>query len=135
MKLVSGASHHIEEYEDERGKCGVIELWKDYLFDVKRVYFLYDVKEGSIRGGHAHKRLRQIFVCVSGSFTLDLYFPDGTSIEHKMSVGYGFVYVSKNVWRELYDFSVDGCCMVLASEVYDPSDYIRCKEEFYREHA
>ena len=123
-------THHSER----KGNLTVVENGKTLPFDVKRVYYLYDVPGGEARGSHAHKSLEQFIVAASGSFTVTL--DDG---ECKRSFflnrPYQGLLVKPGMWRDLGDFSSGAVCMVLASEIYDKDDYIRDYDEFlkYRE--
>ena len=114
---------------DERGQLVALEEKKDIPFKIKRVYYLYDTLPGVTRGYHAHKSLEQILVCIHGSCKIRL--DDG----HEKKVvalekPYEGLYVSHAVWREMFDFSPDAVLMVLASELYDESDYIRNYDKF-----
>ncbi len=93
-------------------------------FEVKRVYYLYDVPGGSERGGHAHKALYQLIVAASGAF--DVILDDGVfkKIVQLNSPYYGLLLIP-GIWRELVNFSSGAVCLVLASEKYNPDDYIR----------
>lgn len=100
-------------------------------FDIKRVYYLYDVPGGEGRGGHAHKALQQIIIAASGSF--DIQVDDGkVKRTFTLSRPYVGLYLPPGLWRELDNFSSGAICLVLASEVYDSRDYIRDYEEFKR---
>lgn len=106
-----------------------LEHFKKYLPDVKRVYYLYNVPNDSLRGVHAHKELYQFIFAVSGSFSIRL--DDGTkAVEYTMEANKNFIVIKPGVWRELYDFSDDAMCMVIASLKYAESDYIRTYREF-----
>ncbi|WP_298392512.1 FdtA/QdtA family cupin domain-containing protein [Flavobacterium sp.] len=98
-------------------------------FEIKRVYYLYDIPSTSKRGGHAHKKLNQILIAISGSF--DVVLKDGTDKEvitlNKPDKG---LLITNNIWRELDNFSSGAVCLVLASEVYDEDDYIRSYKSF-----
>ena len=100
-------------------------------FDVKRVYYLYDVPGGESRGAHAHKELSQLIVAASGSFRVIL--DDGRAKRtFFLNRPYQGLYLKPGIWRDLNDFSSGAVCMVLASEKYDPEDYIRDYDEFLR---
>lgn len=112
-----------------KGDISVVENGETVPFDTKRVYYLYDVPGGVDRGGHAHKELKQLIVAVSGSFTVIL--DDGTSKRSiTLNRPYMGLLVVPGIWRVLEDFSSGSVCLVLASEKYDPADYIRDYSEF-----
>ena len=98
-------------------------------FDVKRVYYLYDVPGGESRGAHAHKELSQLIVAASGSFRVTL---DDGNVKRSFTLNrpYQGLYVKPGIWRDLDDFSSGAVAMVLASEKYDAADYIRDYDEF-----
>ena len=118
-----------QPHGDDRGQLIALEEFKDIPFDIKRVYYMYDTVDGVVRGKHAHKNLQQILICIHGSCRILL--DDGTEKEivllDKPNEG---LYVSNAMWREMFDFSEDAVLMVLASEFYDESDYIRDYDEF-----
>lgn len=118
-----------QQHGDDRGQLVALEENKEIPFNVKRVYFMYDTKSGVRRGFHAHKKLEQILLCVSGSCKILL--DDG--IEKKtvnLNRPYEGIYIANHVWREMYDFTEDAVLLVLASEYYDEDDYIRNYDEF-----
>jgi len=114
---------------ETRGNLSFIEGERQIPFPIKRVYYLYDVPGGAVRGGHAHKDLQQVIIALSGSF--DVVLDDGKQ-RHKMSLNrsYHGLYLPNMVWRELENFSSGAVCLVLASEIYLESDYIRDIREF-----
>lgn len=118
-----------QQHGDERGSLVALEEFRDIPFEIKRVYYMYDTKEGVHRGFHAHKSLEQILICIHGSCKILL----DNGIEKKivyLERPYEGLYVANNMWREMYDFSNDAVLMVLASEVYNEEDYIRSYDEF-----
>ena len=116
---------------DDRGQLVAIEAMKDLPFEVKRVYYIYDTLPGVRRGFHAHKCLQQILVCVNGSCKIHL--DDGTdTAEVVLDKPYEGLYISNNMWREMYDFTPGAVLLVLASEYYDEADYIRNYEDFIK---
>jgi hypothetical protein len=109
---------------DPRGNLTFIEGGGHVPFEIRRVYYLYDVPGGSERGGHAHKALSQLIVAMSGSF--DVVLDDGRQKQRfHLNRSYYGLYVCPMVWRELDNFSSGSVCMVLASNHYDESDYYR----------
>ena len=116
-------------HSTRKGDISVVENGLTVPFDTKRVYYLYDVPGGVNRGGHAHKELQQLIVAVSGSFTVVL---DDGSVKRSFVLNrpYMGLYVVPGIWRVLEDFSSGSVCLVLASEKYDPDDYIRDYDEF-----
>ena len=116
-------------HSPRKGDISVVENGITVPFDTKRVYYLYDVPGGVDRGGHAHKALKQLIVAASGSFTVVL---DDGSAKRSIALNrpYMGLYVVPGIWRDLEDFSSGSVCLVLASEKYDPADYIRNYDEF-----
>lgn len=116
---------------DERGQLIALENEKEIPFTVKRVYYMYDTLPGVRRGFHAHKTLKQILICTSGSCKIHLDSGKETA-EVILNKPYEGLFIESNLWREMYDFSKDAVLMVLASELYDESDYIRNYDEFLK---
>mgnify|MGYP004601373993 CR=1 FL=1 len=120
---------NFQQHGDERGMLVALEECKDIPFVVKRVYYMYDTIPKGRRGYHAHKKLEQILVCVHGSCTIHL--DDGYDVEEIiLDKPYEGLYISNNIWREMYNFSEDAVLLVLASELYDEGDYIRDYQKF-----
>lgn len=125
--MVELDTHHSER----RGNLTVIENGVTLPFDVKRVYYLYDVPGGENRGAHAHKDLSQLIVAASGSFTVSL--DDGKcKRSFFLNRPYQGLYVKPGMWRDLVDFSSGAVAMVLASDVYNADDYIRNYDDFLK---
>ena len=124
-KVIELDKHH----SDRKGNLSVVENGVTLPFDVKRVYYLYDVPGGGSRGAHAHYELEQLIVAASGSFTITL---DDGKEKKKFFLNrpYQGLYVKPGMWRELEDFSSGAVCMVLASETYQVEDYLRNYDEF-----
>ena len=123
--------YHFEPHGDDRGQLVALEEFNDIPFDIKRVYYIYDTKEGVRRGFHAHKCLEQILICVSGSCKIHLDNGSETA-EAELDDPNEGLYISNAVWREMYDFSPDCVLLVLASELYDEKDYIRNYDDFIK---
>ena len=118
---------------DERGKLIALEgLSEPVPFEVRRVYYIFDTTPGTVRGKHAHKALRQLLICVSGACTIECEMPDGTKSEHRLDWPDRGLLIEGLVWRNMKEFSKDAVLLVLASERYDESDYIRDYDEFKR---
>jgi dTDP-4-dehydrorhamnose 3,5-epimerase-like enzyme len=114
---------------DPRGNLTFVEGSRHVPFDIRRVYYLYDVPGGATRAGHGHKRLQQVIVAMSGSF--DVVLDDGFDQRtYHLNRSYYGLYVPPLVWRELTNFSSGSVCLVLASEVYTEEDYYRDHGEF-----
>jgi hypothetical protein len=118
----------IPKINNTKGNIGVIE--NDTIpFDIKRVYYLFDVPSGAKRGGHAHKKLKQVLIAISGSF--DVVLKNGKSKEiitlNRPDKG---LLIENNIWRELQNFSSGSVCLVLASEVFSEDDYIRSYKDY-----
>lgn len=114
---------------DPRGNLTFVEAGHHIPFDIRRVYYLYDVPRGAERGGHAHKALHQLIIAMSGSF--DIHLDDGYEKKSvHMNRSYNGLYVCPMIWREIDNFSPGAVCMVLASEYYDELDYHRDYNQF-----
>ncbi|MEO8773838.1 MAG: FdtA/QdtA family cupin domain-containing protein [Gelidibacter sp.] len=113
----------LPKIKDPRGNLSVIEN-QTFPFEIKRVYYLYDVPSGAYRGGHAHKDQYELLIAVSGSF--EVVLNNGTKKEtvmlNKPDIG---LLIPTMIWRELQNFSSGSVCLVLASDVFDEADYIR----------
>ena len=120
---------NFQKHGDERGMLVALEENKEIPFKIKRVYYIYDTLENVRRGFHAHKNLKQILICVHGSCVIHL--DNGVETEEVvLDKPYEGIFIEHNIWREMYNFSKDAVLLVLASELYDESDYIRDYKEF-----
>jgi hypothetical protein len=120
---------HLPVVSDPRGNLTFIEAGRHIPFEIKRVYYLYDVPGGATRAAHAHLDLEQLIVAMSGSF--DVLLDDGNQKrKYHMNRSYFGLYVPSMVWRDIDNFSSGSVCMVLASQYFEESDYIRDYNKF-----
>lgn len=121
----------LDKHHFSQGNISIVENQKEIPFEVRRVYYLYDIPGGESRGGHAHKELSQLIFAVGGSF--DVIIDDGI-VKRTVTLNKSYVglYVVPGIWREIVNFSSGATCLVLASHLYDESDYIREYDEFLR---
>lgn len=117
---------------DPRGNLTVAEQMRNVPFEVKRVYWTYDVPAGERRGGHAHKECVEFIIAVSGSFTVTLDDGKGNRKDFHLNHPWQGLLVPTGIWRTLEDFSSGAVCLVLASESYDEDDYIYEYEDFLK---
>jgi dTDP-4-dehydrorhamnose 3,5-epimerase-like enzyme len=114
---------------DERGNLTFIEGGDHVPFEIRRVYYLYDVPGGATRAGHAHKELEQVLIAASGSF--DVLVDDGTRRDRvTLNRSYFGLYIPNHVWREIVNFSSGAVCLALVSDHFDEDDYFRSYDEF-----
>lgn len=120
---------NFKKFSDKRGSLTAIESFLDIPFEVKRIYYLYDIPDDKIRGQHAHKNLEQVILCLNGS--LDIIIDNGIYKEkftlNDPSIG---LYIPSMHWRTLENFSKSSVCLVLASQHYDEDDYYRDYSDF-----
>ncbi|EAL5219722.1 WxcM-like domain-containing protein [Campylobacter coli] len=116
---------------DSRGSLIALENLKEIPFEVKRIYYIYDTKPDFPRGAHAHKELEQVLIMMDGS--CELVLNDGKNIKNiilnRPDMG---IFIGKNMWREMKNFSYGAKLLVLASDFYNEKEYIRDYEEFLR---
>lgn len=119
----------LPKISDPRGNLTFVEGDNHIPFRIKRVYWIYDVPGGDIRGGHSYKKLQEVIIAVSGSF--DVVLNDGGQKKvYSLNRSYYGLYVPNLLWRDLENFSTNSLCLILASDLYDESDYIRDYDEF-----
>lgn len=118
-----------KDLSDDRGGLAALEQGINIPFDIKRVYYLFKTKESTSRGFHAHKKLKQVVVCLSGSCRFVL---DNGAVREEILLNDPLqgLYIDSFIWREMYDFSSNCILMVLASELFQEDDYIRDYQEF-----
>ncbi|TLX76900.1 WxcM-like domain-containing protein [Labilibacter sediminis] len=119
----------IQKVSSDRGSLSVIESDLSAPFDIKRVYFTYDIPSGAERGGHAHKNLFQLIISVSGSFNVIIDDGNNRKSVFLNNPSQGLL-ITPGIWRELDSFSSGSVVLVAASETYDEDDYIRDYNEF-----
>lgn len=129
MSLESCKIVDLPKIADPRGNLTFIEGVRHIPFEIKRVYYLYDVPGGAERGGHAHRALHQLIIAISGSF--DIVLDDGRAKKRfHLNRSYYGLYVGPMIWREMDNFSSGAVCLVLASNLYDEADYYRNYKDF-----
>lgn len=121
----------LPKISDPRGNLTFVEGHNHVPFEIKRVYYLYDVPGGAERGGHAHRALQQLIVAISGSFDVHLDDGYGRKTVH-LNRSYEGLLIPTMIWREIDNFSSGAVCLVMASERYDEADYYRDYSEFTR---
>jgi hypothetical protein len=121
----------LPKISDPRGNLTFVEGGNHVPFDIKRVYYLYDVPGGADRGGHSHKELHQFMIAMSGSF--DVVLDDGYRKQRKhLNRSYYGLYIPPMIWRNLDNFSSGSVCLVLASEPFQEADYFRDYQTYLR---
>lgn len=122
---------NLPKIKDERGNLSFIEQNKHIPFDIKRVYWIYDVPGGEIRGSHAYKTLNEFIIALSGSF--DVILHDGKEeVKFSLNRSYYGLYVPKLYWRKIENFSTNSLALILADDFYKVDDYLRDFNEFKR---
>lgn len=120
---------HFPKIHNRAGNITPVQNNIDVPFEIKRIYYLYDIPGGETRGAHAHKNLEQMIVAVSGSF--DVTIDDGNNKKTvQLNRPYFGLHIKPYIWRDLSNFSSGAICLVLASQLYEAEDYIRLYEDF-----
>jgi dTDP-4-dehydrorhamnose 3,5-epimerase-like enzyme len=131
MSLADCYLIELPKITDPRGNLTFIESYKHLPFDIKRVYYLYDVPGGATRAGHAHKIDKQVLIAISGSF--DVLLDDGFDKKlYHLNRSYMALYVHPLTWRVIDNFSSGAVCLSIVSELYDAADYYRDYDEFLK---
>lgn len=131
MNLTNCTIIELPKIADPRGNLTFVESGRHIPFEIKRIFYLYDVPGGETRAGHALKKCYQFIIAMSGSF--DLLLDDGTRKErYHLNRSYYGLYVPPLIWREIENFSTNSVCMVMASEFYNEEDYFREYPEFIK---
>ncbi len=121
----------LPKIHDVRGNLTFVESSRHVPFEIKRVYYLYDVPGGASRAAHGHKALHQLMIAMSGSFDVTVDDGEKKRMFHLNRSYYG-LYIPPMIWRDLDNFSSGAVCMVLASDYYDEDDYFRDRNDFIR---
>ena len=120
---------NLPKIEDPRGNLTFVEEKNHIPFDIKRVYWIYDVPGGEVRGGHAYKKSDEFIIALSGSF--DVIIEDGkTRKNYSLNRSYYGLYIPRLHWRTIQNFSTNALALTLSSTLYDVNDYIRDHKEF-----
>jgi WxcM-like, C-terminal len=129
MSLQNCKLINLPKISDPRGSITFIENQAHIPFDIRRIYYLYDVPVGQARAAHAHKDLCQVFIAINGSFSVKL--DDGDEVkEFHLDNPFTGLYVCSKIWRDIYNFNKNAVCLVLASDYYSEHDYLRNYPDF-----
>ncbi len=119
-----------QENGDERGRLVVVEGGLDIPFEIKRVFYIYGSDSEVVRGKHANRRSEFVLINVAGSSKVRVIDPSGNELVISLNRPHTGIYLPAMVWKDMYDFSSDSVLLVLASEHYDPDEYIRDFDDF-----
>jgi len=122
---------NFQEHGDERGKLVVIEGLKDIPFEIKRIFYIYGSDSHVVRGCHANKKSEFVMINICGTSKIKVKSRNDEKV-FILDKPYNGVYLPAGVWKEMYDFSADSILLVLASELYDPDEYIRIFEDYIK---
>ncbi len=118
---------------DDRGHLVVVEGGTDIPFDIKRVFYIYGSDNNVVRGSHANRKSEFVLINVVGTSKVKVYYPNGNECIYALNKPHTGIYLPRMVWKDMYDFSEDSVLLVLASEHYNPDEYIRDFEEYINE--
>ena len=121
------------QHGDERGHLVIVEGEQDIPFEIKRVFYIYGSDENVIRGQHANRKTEFVLINVAGTSKVKVKNGEGNEKVFCLDRPHTGIYIPPMVWKDMYDFSQDSVLLVLASEHYDPNEYIRCYEDFLAE--
>lgn len=121
------------ECGDERGHLVVVEAIKDIPFEIKRIFYIYGSDSTVVRGQHANRRTEFVLINVAGQSKVKVLDGKGNEAVFYLNRPHTGIYLPNMVWKDMYDFSSDSVLLVLASEPYDPQEYIRCYDDFVKE--
>lgn len=122
----------LKRIDENHGSLVPVEIMQDIPFEVRRIYYIYQVEDGARRGYHSHRNLEQVLICIHGSVTILIKTPE-SSENIILDDPAKALYIGPMVWREMYDFSPDATLLVLASEHYNRNDYIRDYSQYEQE--
>lgn len=126
---------HFPKILDPRGNLTFMQYPSQIPFQIQRIFWLYDVPGGEIRGGHAYQSQNEIIIALSGSFDVVITKPNGTHEKHSLNRSYYGLYVPALTWRHIENFSTNAVGLHLSSHAYDPADYIRDFDAFKQKSA
>lgn len=120
------------QHGDERGHMVVVEGIKDIPFEIKRIFYIYGSDKNVVRGQHANRRSKFVLINVAGSSKVKVLDGKGNEVIYSLNRPHTGVYLPEMVWKDMYDFSSDSVLLCLASEAYDPGEYVRNYDDFVR---
>lgn len=130
MQILEAKMIEFDQKGDERGRLVIVEGNKDIPFDVKRVFYIYGSDRDVIRGNHANRKTEFVLINVAGTSKVKVKDGKGNEIIFNLNRPHVGVYLPRMTWKEMYDFSEDSVLLCLASEHYDPEEYIRDYDEY-----
>lgn len=121
---------HFPKITDPRGNLTFIQNFDTIPFEIKRVFWIYDVPGGEVRGGHAYKTQQEIIIALTGSFDIIVVGLDGKEHKFNLNRSYFGLYIPKNHWRHMENFSTNAVALHLSTDAFNEEDYIRDFEQF-----